>query len=190
VLYSNNFTSEAALTAISSNDPQLFPLAIADGELRIQRPAIGVDRVAAAIPRGSYTDTVIVVDARMTGELPERFYSIACRSTADASNQYRFEVDPNQTRFRLTRILMGSDSPFMGGWVSSPAIKSGREVNQLELRCVGSTLAASVNGTQVASVDDQLLTNGVIRIGVGTPSTVLNAAAEARFDNLVVFAPE
>jgi len=53
-------------------------------------------------------------------------------------------------------------------------------MNRIELTCVGATITASINGTQVAAVQDITYATGRHFIGVN------GAGSTGRFDNLVV----
>jgi hypothetical protein len=55
-------------------------------------------------------------------------------------------------------------------WSRSPAVRPGRERNELTVRAIGPRLALSVNGAEVASVEDATLGEGRVGIFVGGDS--------------------
>jgi hypothetical protein len=133
-----------------------------------------------ALVPGSYTDVGVAVDARVAGSIPGRVVAIGCRDP-DGVGGYSLMVEPGNTRAILLRYDSGAPQ-YLTAWRSSPSIRSGNQSNQLELRCVGNIITATVNGTQVGSVRDTTYTAGQSWLAVSTTS----GAVEGRFDNLVV----
>jgi hypothetical protein len=57
--------------------------------------------------------------------------------------------------------------------------------NRVELRCIGSTISATINGTEVASARDTTYSAGRMWIGATVDPNVL-AFGHALFDNLLI----
>ncbi len=66
---------------------------------------------------------------------------------------------------------------------TADAINSGTDVNHLELSCAGSTIAGSINGQPLFSVQDATYSQGTLNIGASGPP---DGAGEIRFANLTV----
>jgi hypothetical protein len=134
-----------------------------------------------AIIPGTYADAALAVDARVAGDPKEQFVSLGCRrSPGDAgTNHYRFSIAPAIGHFQLSRWDNGTSTALVP-WKADGAIRRGRESNRLELRCRDASIIASVNGRQVAAVEDATHRRGEFWIGA-------EGSAEVRFDNLVVF---
>lgn len=127
-----------------------------------------------ALP-GAYGDSTISVDARLVGETRRRQVVVYCRSG------YALGIEPDARAFFLFR-REGGVNHTLADWQPSPAIHSGHETNRVELTCVGTTISASINGTIVASVEDDTFQTGAHYLQAGGPGLT----AQARFDNLRV----
>ena len=120
----------------------------------------------------------MAVEARLAGDAAGRIISVGCR--ANLAGSYELIVDPTNGTFALQR----SGSRFMSltGTRPSNAIARGTATNRIELSCAGSTITASINGTQVASIQGTTHKSGSLWIGAGSTTTV-----EARLDSLIIF---
>lgn len=130
-----------------------------------------------------YADAAFAIDARLVGDPSGRWITVDCRraGAGRSLSRYFLQVFPAQRAFRLQRTDNNASVGLVGRTVSE-AVRPGNEANRLELICVGSTIAARINGVLVASVEDAIY-------GAGQFSFVVNATnetSEARFDNLVV----
>ena len=68
---------------------------------------------------------------------------------------------------------------------ASPDILPGNEVNRLGLVCSGTTISASVNGVELASVEDGSSATGSLSLRVNASGS----GGEARFGDLLVTEP-
>jgi hypothetical protein len=68
----------------------------------------------------------------------------------------------------------------------SDAIKLGNVTNEIQATCNGSTLTLTVNGTEIASVQDTTFTSGDVGLMAGTFDVL---GADIHFDNFVVRKP-
>jgi len=66
---------------------------------------------------------------------------------------------------------------------TADTINSGSDMNHLELTCTGSTIAGSINGQPVFSVQDATYSQGTLNIGASGPP---DGAGEIRFANFAV----
>ena len=142
------------------------------------------DRRPAAWLPAVYADAALAVDAHQEGESQGRYLSDGCRNQLDSNAHYRFVVVPNTKQFVLER-WDGDTAVTLIPWEVSPAVRPGDQTNRLELSCAGSTIAASLNGTPLASVQDSTYREGLMWVGAGS-SADLHAAVAVRIDNLVV----
>src|SRR6185503_18859079 len=90
---------------------------------------------------------------------------LGCRNAAPRSG-YRFTFRPGQQTGSLDRT---DDVPVLirlAPVLNRDAVREGIGRNRLGLRCVGSTISATINGTEVASTRDTTYAAGRIWIGV------------------------
>ena len=92
-------------------------------------------------------------------------------------------VAPATGQFALERHDSLTAGAVLVPFQSSAAIRRGNASNHLELACVGSTIAARINGIDVASVQDSTYDSGLVMVNAGRSESV---AVEARFDNLMI----
>ena len=117
----------------------------------------------------------------------DAYLSIAIR--VGGGKRYELRVFPKGKEFQLRRQPSGAGFPNNG---SNPAIGKIGKLNQLRLRAEGSQVTASVNGTQVASVNDGdpgQLSGAKVEFGVGN---VGNSKKDtlATFDKLKLAVPD
>lgn len=154
----------------------------AGGELIIEVP--DHQSQTNAVSAGMIADVRVAVDARLSGATGSRWLSVQCRRQETSGNFYRFMVSPSTQQY-LLHVLVNSGA---GGQVfaqgTSTSIRTGEQVNRLEIICVGDSIVAIVNGVLIANVSDSTFTTG--RIAVGIQANVAGLAGEARFDNLEI----
>jgi hypothetical protein len=138
---------------------------------------------------GTYDNTVIAVDVRIVGDVPSRYAFVVCRdqSSGGQAKQYRASIVPEGRRVILSRWDDGSQR-VLSEVRDNSAINAGSGSNRLELRCAGTKISASVNGTMLVSADDMTLNRGDQGLGAGTFAGV-DGTLEARFDNLEIRQP-
>jgi hypothetical protein len=117
-----------------------------------------------------------------------RYIGLNCRYQPERVTEYRLTVYPGSGQFELTRWDGGGVVVPLVRPTFSRAIRLGFAKNQFELRCVGDTISASINGVTVATVTDRTYSQGQLRMLVGTPAGV-RGTVEALFDNLMVSRP-
>jgi hypothetical protein len=132
----------------------------------------------------TYTDVTLAVEARLVAGLHDGYVAIACRA---GTGHYRLSVHPDSRSFALTR-WDGGRRVALVDWKVSPAVRDWSQTNRLELRCAGTTIAASINGVQVAAVQDGTYREGRLWIGAGVFRDT-RTLITARFDNLLVTRP-
>jgi hypothetical protein len=156
------------------------------GEYFVRKP-LGVPGFKLVWPRGVFDDASVAVDTRLVGDAANRYVFVQCRMEPDSgATGYMLSVTPSAGGFNFVKFEGGQSVPLGArGQQTSPAIKRGNATNRLELSCAGSTITATVNGTQIATAQDAAYKSGNVRLGVGafSPDTAL---AEARFANFVV----
>ena len=188
IVLQDNFDDPAnGLLPRSSPFPTRYTRGYVDGEYMIKT----LDPEARGIPIvvvAEFANFSLAVDARLVGGSERRYVTMGCRDEAPlGTGHYRFSVETASGHFTLNRSDSGGLIALVD-WQTSPAIRRGNEWNRLELTCAGTTIAASVNGTQVASVQDATYPYaGLLWFGAGTFANT-GLTVEARFDNLVVTA--
>lgn len=165
-----------------SPQPRSYTRGYEAGEYVIRKVDPQYNLVAAARATDNvFQDAAIEVDAHLVGDVTGRYIAIACRFSP--AGEYQFAVDPGQGRFSLWRFDAGAEGVALVPVQDHAAIRRGSAWNRLELSCSGSTISATINGVQVASIEDATHREGRLTLGVGTVGA---ATAEARFDNLAV----
>lgn len=170
--------------------PGLAELGYVDGEYSIRDidPA-GTSARGITLPI-PYTDSTLTVRARVVGPVNGRSIHLECRQTytpATGSYSYTLFFVAAQRLFVLNRLDAGRPT-ILARREGSPAIQPDNAWNDLELSCVGSTIAVRINGVQVASVQDVTHGHGQSRVFVRGPSEEM-PHAEVRLDDLVVYGP-
>jgi hypothetical protein len=140
-------------------------------------------RPAAWLP-GLYANASLSIDARLVGDVDRRYLALGCRHQSTSDSHYRLVVVPDGGHFALARWDQNSEV-LLTPWQTTSALRDGDQNNRLQLTCSGSTIAASLNGLQVALVQDSTYSEGWMWIGAGS-SPNSQATVQARFDNLVL----
>lgn len=133
---------------------------------------------------GTYSDSSLAVDARLTGDSWNRQISLGCR-VQNGGGYFAF-VTPRTQHVELFRGN-GNDLASLATSVS-PAVRRGGQPNHIELDCVGTTIAVAVNGTTVLVVQDDRYAQGTLNMALAFTFQP-GLAGEARFDNLKVTYP-
>jgi hypothetical protein len=181
VVVSENFNNRSRPAfPVSSDDPARYERGYDNGEYVIRKLDPTWQVIPSVAVPAEVADATIALDARLVGETRGRFVAIACRS--NQAGQYRFVVEPAKGSFTLLRFDGRGGATLAGK--ASDAIRRGNEVNHMEMSCVDGTIAVSVNGTNLATVQDATHQDGDILFGTG--SLERTGATEGRFDNLVV----
>lgn len=170
--------------------PGLAELGYVDGEYSIRDvdPA-GTSARGITLPI-PYTESTLTVRARVVGPVNGRSIHLECRQTwtpATGSDSYTLFFVPAQRLFALSRLDAGRPT-ILARREGSPAIQPDNSWNDLELSCVGNTIAVRINGVEVASVQDGTHRQGQSRVFVRGPSEEM-PHAEVRLDNLAVYGP-
>ncbi len=170
----------------NSDDPARYEYGYEGGEYVIRKVDPAWNNIPATGPSVNAKDMAITVDARLTGNTRNRFIAVACRT--NQAGHYRLVVAPDTGSYSLWRYdnTRGSGTALVPV-TASAAIKRGTASNRLQLVCKGDGITATVNGTQVAYVEDGTFKEGSVLFGVS--SSDQNGNSEARFDNLVVTRP-
>ena len=165
-----------------SSGPSRYRRGYEGGEYVIQKIDPAWKQMPVAELPGAHQNATLAIDARLVGETRGRYVVLVCRNSA--AGHYRLMLAPTETSFSLTRWDRDKEV-ILAGWQQSTAIRPGIAVNRLELTCAGDTISATINGTQVLSVQDTQHRTGGMWIGVD-PGAADPAVAEARFANLTV----
>jgi hypothetical protein len=170
-----------------SPDPDRYDFGYQGGEYAIRKLDPTWDRLPNAAVPGVYDDASLAVAVRLAGtDARARYVAVACRSTPEQGH-YRFVVEPEARRFRLSRVGPGGQTRVLADWQTADAILPGTQTNRIRLACVGNNVSATVNDVPLVAVDDPDggLPPGGFWIGVSSYPDA-GVTAEARFDSLVV----
>jgi serine/threonine-protein kinase len=170
----------------SSPRPNDYQLAYDSGEYRIQKVNPQYSQSAIAPIPGDFGDVGLAVGVRFVGDLDRRFATLACRIQNGSNGRYALFLNAATDMVRLYRYDAGSAAGIpLTPWKRPPNVQPATELNRLELRCLGNTIAGYVNDQPVVSATDPTYANGRLWLSVGTYAGD-PIPAEARFDNLVV----
>lgn len=183
VLFSEDFNNPSAnRISLTPADAARHRRAIVNGELQLNSAASPNFVDSVNIP-GEYSDLTVALDARMVGDVNQRFVMVTCR--ASDRGEYRLLVEPNRQRVRIVSNVRGGASTDLRDVVGNSAVAAGNGTNRIEFTCAGSLLTARINGREVASVQDVTFTSG--RSWFTTNAYLgINSPTEARFDNIVI----
>jgi hypothetical protein len=183
VLLTDSFDNPAAgrLSSHSSNPGVEQGYIGGEYQVRLSSSAKPFLAVAAS---SAFANLQVSADARLAEGTEARWVGVACRlKPRDGTAQfYALLTVPATGQFALSNFD-GSRWVHLVPFQSSAAVRRGNASNHLELTCVGSTISARINGTEVASVQDRTYDSGYVAVVAGRDEGV---PVEARFDNLVV----
>ncbi|MEN8240334.1 MAG: hypothetical protein ABFS17_00300 [Chloroflexota bacterium] len=139
-----------------------------------------------SVAQQSMGDVVVAADAAYTGSAELAEMGVICRMQ-NSSDFYFFSIRSDGA-YAIFKMYQGSEF-FLGmdGYQFSPAINSGLNTNHIEARCVGDQLSLSVNGTQLAVVQDSSYQVGDLGLIVGAFD---QPDVNVFFDNFIVSRPE
>ena len=183
VLLTDSFDNPAAGRLSSqSNDPAVEQ-GYAGGEYQV-RLSSSAKPLLVVGASSVFANLQVAVDARLAEGTEGRSIGVACRmNPKDRTAQfYALLTVPATGRFAVSSYD-GYRWVHLVPFQSSEAIRRGNASNHLELTCVGSTIIARINGTEVASTQDGTYASGYAAVVVERDEGI---PLEARFDNLIV----
>jgi len=183
VLLADSFDNPAAGRLSSQSDDPAAEQGYIGGEyqMRLSSSAKPFRAVAA---NSVFANLQVAVDARLADSPQARWVGVACRlQPKDGTAQfYALRTVPATGQLALSNFD-GRQWVDLVPFKYSEAVRRGNASNHLELTCVGSTLIARINGTEVASVLDRTYDSGYVAVLLGRDESI---PVEARFDNLIV----
>jgi hypothetical protein len=131
------------------------------------------------------TDLIIEVSTTQVSAGPEsdNEYGVACRVQPNGDGHY---LSISGDGYYSIWLRQGSDWVPLVNWTESDAIRRGEATNRVRAVCDGPTLALSVNGEHLATVQDTTFAGGDIAL---TAASYESQAVRIVFDDLVVYAP-
>ena len=189
VILSDSFDDPTARVLAEGSPNPAWRMRHDEGEYVIEKTDPAFTRLPWSLLPDAYGDAALVVDVRLVGETEGRYAAVGCRTNPSPQDGYQLWLDPAAGRFRLSRWDRNIDSTLVP-WSSSPFIRRDTAMNRAELRCVGTTISARINGVEVAAVEDGMYAAGRMYIGVSSFTDASPRTAAARFDNLVVYDPQ
>jgi hypothetical protein len=157
-----------------SPEPSRYRLEYDRGRYRIAK----VDATWSGMPwvplPGRYGDAALVVDVYFPGYRPGGAVVLCCRASNGPATGYHLLVAPAEGQFAVTR-WEGKQSTILAPWRPAPTLQPADQVNRLELRCAGTTLAVWLNGTLAATLEDATYPAGNMWVGVESWDGALGA---------------
>lgn len=137
------------------------------------------DGLGMALIGGNYADGTFAVDARVSTFSKPGEYGVLFRISQDGANGYGAGVyDGQYTLFRYDNGKFVELVPY----TANPNIKTGGEVNNLQVAASGNQIALSVNGALVTTITDNTHASG----GSGLYVYGTELPLEAVFDNFTI----
>lgn len=138
-----------------------------------------------SIPRLLFTDVIIEVDASKVGGPDDNDYGVICRYQ-DENNFYFFEISSDGYysigKYQDNQlVLIGMEQ-----MQTTDFIRQGQATNRIRVACVGTNLSLSVNGHELAEVEDGDYSMGDVGLIAGTFET---PGVDILFDNFKVYKP-
>jgi hypothetical protein len=183
VLLTDSFDNPAAGRLSSQSDAPGVEQGYIGGEYQV-RLSSSAKPVLAVSANSVFANLQVAVDARLAEGTEGRSIGVACRmNPKDGTAQfYALLAVPATGRFAVSNFD-GYRWVHLVPFQFSEAVRRGNASNHLELICVGSTIIARINGTEVASAQDGTYDRGYVAVVVERDEGV---SLEARFDNLIV----
>lgn len=181
VLFSDDFSAPTSgwnqVTAASGESIYL------DGAYRIFVNQPNVDIWSK--PGKSFQDVRLEVDAYKVGGERDNRFGLICRAVDDDSF-YIFIISSDG--YYGIGLIDGQEYQLLGAEALQPsdAIRLGSASNHIRADCVGDTLTLTVNGVQLAQVQDSRFSSGDVGLIAGTYNT---PGTDIRFDDFVVYQP-
>jgi hypothetical protein len=183
VRLADSFDNPAAGRLSSQSDDPAAEQVYVGGEYQV-RLSSSAKPFRAVAANSVFANLQVAVDARLADSPEARWVGVACRlQPKDGTAQfYALRTIPATRQFALSNFD-GRQWIHLVPFKYSEAVRPGNASNNLELTCVGSTILARINGTEVASVLDRTYDSGYVAVLLGRDE---NIPVEARFDNLIV----
>jgi len=167
--YTNRFDAGSQIPAVNSGTVRLEGV-----QLILEHAADETSVAKISVPQ-PYADVTVAVRALSTTDM----IVLACRHRG-ANIQYRAYIKQATQRFAID--LWNLDETDLVPWTTSTAIPKD-SLASIAFTCKGPTLTLAVNGTTLAQVTNNVLTDGSVWFGL---NGVQGEASSARFDDLVV----
>lgn len=179
---------ERSLLSTTTPDPNLVRYAYEDGEFVIETLTEDAGAWQAGLPN-TYREVSIAVDATFASETGGRYVKLACRSTLTAGglSEYGLVLDPSDGYVAFDSWENGERTVFFEE-ILPEVVNLDQATNRIELACFGNQIVAKINGTVVASVEDDTHEEGLVYRAAGT-YTDAEGTVEVHFDNLHVQIP-
>jgi dienelactone hydrolase len=177
VIFSDTMQDPDGRRLPTSNEPDGRSRGYRNGTYVVTLPAASglrpgqTSQFVTALP-GVVADATLSSDVRLDDPSADQFVSLACRSQKLGA-EYRFVVVPFSGKFSLVRWIDPTHAaPFVGGFQTSSAIRTGSDMNMIELRCQSDRIEGLINGTSVVSVSDFTFRSGEMWLAVGQTSSL------------------
>jgi hypothetical protein len=181
VLFSDDFSDPTSgwnqVTAASGESAYL------DGAYRIFVNEPNIDIWSK--PGRNFQDVHIEVDAFKVGGERDNRFGVLCRAVDDDSF---YTLIISSDGYYGIGLIDGQDYQLLGmdSLQPSDAIRLGSASNHIRADCVGDTLTLTVNGVQLAQVQDTRFSSGDVGLIAGTYDT---PGTDIRFDDFIVYQP-
>lgn len=142
------------------------------------------NRLAWASAGRDFSDFHLAVEATHVDGPDDNEYGVLVRMQ-DADHFYRFSIS-GDGYYSVSKYDGEEWMALDGDWTPSEAIRLGAVANLLEVVCQGATMTFSVNGVQLAQVEDSSYSRGDIGLYAGS---FFEPDVEVQFDNLRVEGP-
>lgn len=181
----------------SSSDPANCQQGYVGGEYQIAKVSPSFAGNCGVTVPGSYADITVSVDFHLNAQAssnPGQFINVDCQHQTVVVNgkstfpDYVANFTPATGQVALFRTDPGATVTLSAAQYTTGAPMIAAEHHAV-LACAGSTITLSVDGKQVASVQDSTYASGNVQLVTGVFANFLPNTIDARFSDLVLTQP-
>jgi len=181
VMLSDDFSPpNAAWTLFDTPEGSAY---VQQGELYIEDRGQGIG-IYTQLMNHTWEDVLISMRVRQVEGSQNNWMGLTCRQQ-DEENYYLFAISADGY-YLILKMEEGMRTR-LAGPAKSTIISPGKETNQLEVSCEGSTLALSVNGQKLATRTDGSFTGG--NVALFADAVEGGSMTTAAFDAFVISEP-
>jgi hypothetical protein len=182
LLFIDEFTDATSGWPVQNTETSLIDYY--DGGYRIM--VNGVDSAAYSVVGPNLGNVRILVDATLLDGGEDNYFGAICRYQ-DAGNYYMGLITSDGF-YAIVKFQVGVPE-FLSSerWEESIVINQGGALNLIELTCIGNQIGLTVNGQQLALIEDDGIAKGDVGMVVGTISAETTSIL---FDNFTLYLEE
>jgi len=179
ILFQDEFDASTTGWDRFANDGGIMDYFEGGFRILVQKPGLNF----WSTPRKNYGDVRIDADVLKLAGPDENRMGLMCRYQG---GNYYFFIISNDGYYALGKFINGETTLLGQSEMQPSPIVQPNMINRLRVNCIGKELTFSVNGTQLATVQDVDLKSGDVGVLAGTFS---QPGVDVSFDHFVVMQP-